>query len=259
MSDEQIAEVDDQGTGQSQETSENGEVKQPEAQTYITRADVEQLLENQAKQFERLLQSRSDKLGNWTEKRIQERLRAFNDAIQLQQKAGGQIDPALLRAAKSQIIEEEYSRDEESPVSASASAQAQSKKKEIDPDILAVNAQAAGIQRALGITLNKDDPEAKTVNVNGTPEDFLETFTKAVRAKKERLDGEKDNEDNKTSAPAAGKLPAQGGGKPSMATMEEAYKKEMAENRGQGSAVAQSIKEKWRKKGLDVDHISLYR
>lgn len=100
-----------------------------------------------------------------------------------------------------------------------------------------------------GVEVEDSDPEVEMLETKGSWEDYVATMTAAAIKKAKRTGA---------SSPKPKPVPAAVGsaGIDSVQSLEAAYKAEMLANRGKGMTVGDTIKEKYRKQGLDVDGVS---
>jgi len=93
------------------------------------------------------------------------------------------------------------------------------------------------------------DPEAELVDKETrNPDEFLASVRKAAEAKKARQEQERLEQ-------AQARSPVMGGSGITQGSLAERYKQDMLAARGQGMDAARSIKEKYRKLGVDVDQV----
>jgi hypothetical protein len=65
----------------------------------------------------------------------------------------------------------------------------------------ATNRKAQAISETMGITLEKEDPESTSLILEGTPDEFLESYRKSVRQKALRLEGQTTQPSAQATAP----------------------------------------------------------
>jgi hypothetical protein len=202
-------------------------------------------LEALAKMFEERLDKKLDEFGRKQQglrKKQEERIRqTVNDLLAAQRAAGVEMtkeQTQLLESHVRQQVEAEEVKAEEPP--------APQKADKADPMQEYVANGIKEIFDEFGVVYT-NDPEAEGLDKISDPVKFLLELRKRAEKKAQRL-----------------KVPAEAR-TPTMSTsgqagnMESEYKKEMLANRGKGYKVGEEIKEKYRKLGVKVDEISLFR
>lgn len=112
-----------------------------------------------------------------------------------------------------------------------------------------INKAATELMEKAGIEIDKADPEAAQID-RSSPLAYLDSVRSAIDAKRERLDQE-------ATASATATTPTMSAVGGSVSPTVDNYQSEMMAARGSQSAV-QAVKEKYRAKGLDVDHTPLF-
>lgn len=197
---------------------------------------LEGMLARALDERDRKQQSARDKQEARIKKEIDARLTALTEA---QVELTPEQRVILERKVRDQLSDQP-AEEEPAPAQAQATEQPQSAS---DIDVL-----AAEIMQEYGVVLDEQDPEAESLKEKGlTRRQWLKRFEDACATKKERL--------ATTSNPAASTVTIGGGSTPGNHKKE--YIDEMLANRGKGMKVAEQIKEKYRKLGVEVDTISL--
>lgn len=227
------------------EPSGQPENKEGKPVEYLTRQEAERLKADILEDVKRQTQSLTDRASSRIEKRVQDELKKFDEVVKIQKQAGIEIDQATLKNLRNEIVTNALTQVEDQPAPAMQSGQPPSSTEQA---LIAFTNQAAeAIAEELGVTLEKDDPEAKLVN-HDSPKAFLSSLRKATEAKKQRLE----------QSPASDvRVPTMNVGSPSVGSLTEQYKSEMLANRGTGLPKMREIKEKYRKMGVDVDNTTL--
>lgn len=238
-----------------QAESSQGETS-PKAPEYVTKPEIQAMLTEVEQRIAREAQSLMDKKLSKSEKKAQERIAALMTAVK---NGDVEMSPEQLAAAKQRIAVEAITADEPAPAEPKIEpqpAQVTQQSQQSDPF------QAAYIAECLAAGLSKDDiivqddPEAELIDQKAkTLREYLESVAKAAEAKVARLE-KRDKEGAGARLPGAG-LTARG--QASAESLTEQYKQEMLANRGNGYSVGATIKEKYRKMGVNVDEVSLTR
>lgn len=133
----------------------------------------------------RIAQSAADKAANSIRNQVQERLKQIEQAYQL---TGQDFTPEAKATARQNVINSILTEEPAEPAphvsqpSAPASTPAQEQGADTDP----VMDAAYQILKAQGVTLDENDPEIKSLKLDGTPGEYLASVTLAAATKKAR-------------------------------------------------------------------------
>ncbi len=199
----------------------------------LTRADVEKLVKDlTAKQYQ-AIQSMSAKQANHIKEEFEKRIAAMTEAgLKFTPEEAAKIQ----EATRKQLTETQPDNGKQA---------AQSAPQASDQGQQLINAYVEAMFDVYGVKVNPDDPEAAEVDLS-SPENFKKTYRQVVEKAAQ-----------KANTPAQARMPAPAGSGPSSPSAEK-YKQEMWAAKGRPAEMRQ-IKEKFRKSGLDVDSIPLYR
>lgn len=121
----------------------------------------------------------------------------------------------------------------------------------VDDDNATLQYEVADILKEVGVEVLQNDPEFLLIDFDAkTKYAFLRSVEKAAREKYERLANEGKKIGNPAAAPALV-------GRGESAELKSKYIQEMISARGQGHIVGKSIKDKYRKLGVNVDEIDI--
>ena len=222
------------------ETSQG--VSQPKDQPqYVTVDQVNALIE----QVKRDSQSLVDKSMG----RVSRDLASLKDAVEKVRATGVEITPEQEKEMRSRVIEQslaEVDKPSQEKQETQPAAQLEAKPAP-DP----VSAVAVQMMKSIlgGDIVANTDPEAELVDKETrNPDEFLASVRKAAEAKKARQEQERLEQ-------AQARSPVMGGSGITQGSLAERYKQDMLAARGQGMDAARSIKEKYRKLGVDVDQV----
>jgi hypothetical protein len=233
-----------------------GEAGQPDASQgasqpkdqpqYVTRDQMDAVIE----QVRRDTQSLVDKNVG----RMSQHLSKLNEAIERVRATGLEISPEQEKEMRTRALEKALS-EADAPPSQEKQDTPAAAQPTTQPALDPVSVVALNVMKGIlgGDVVTNADPEAELVDKDTkNPDEFLASVRKAAEAKKARLEGEK-------LELAQARSPVLGGGGASSTGLADQYKNEMLAARGKGMDAIRAIKEKWRKKGVDVDSVSLYK
>jgi hypothetical protein len=234
------------GSGQPSNPSEGG--RNADAQ-YLTRKDAETLKRELLSEVDRKTQSLTDKAQSRIERRVNDR---FAEIDRVAKMTGMTAD--VVERARQQAVMEEIAKVED-PASDSGGRAAQPEQQEtrtdtLTPDQEYVNRQLTRKFQKYGFPLAEDDPEVAELDLDKIqdPDEFLQAVEEGLQKKKQRLG----------TSPAA-RIPSMGTGTPATAEgLIDQYKKEMMAARGNREKVLQ-VKEAFRKRGVPVDQVNLFK
>lgn len=152
-------------------------------QSYLTRKEAEALMREIANQAAdgayRKAQSLVDKTDNRLKQQVEERFSKLKTA-RAQMEAAGQ---PVSDEAFDRLLEQERLNILSSVGNQDNPPGANIEQREAE----AINREAQKIMQEIGVEVEEDDPEAEYVNLQSTPEVFLETLRIAAKAKAKRL------------------------------------------------------------------------
>lgn len=227
----------------SQEPAPQEQESQEQPQ-YLTREEVQSLLDAQKDELLRQTQSLTDKASSRLDKKLRDELKKVDEVIALQKAAGLQITPVQESALRAQVYDKALKElgTEEGSDSAPAAQQGF----QDDPSQAAqkaaaavINGMAEEIYKKAGIMVMPDDPEASMVD-QSSPVAFLTTLQQAVEKKKQRVQ----------TAPEA-RITSLGRGQQPNTNLEAQYLEEKKKYQGDVNALIE-LKKKYRAKGLQI-------
>lgn len=235
-----------QGFGAHQEAAPSGNVPAvepgaPETPQFVTMDLLRQALTEQTEKLERRLQSLTDKQENRLKGEVDKRVKAMERNYQ----ALGMSVPA---EARQRIIDETVLSylDDEQPQASQPAAPS----KEL---VAYVNRKAQKIAEKAGVVLGPGDPEFSQVNqATADPDEYLESWERAVTSKAERLrGGQPPNQPTTPQHNPAARAPIAGSGTPGGQDLMQKYKQEAA-NLRPGSNELLQLRRDYRKLGLEL-------
>lgn len=188
--------VESQVPGQVPNVLAVSNVPAPEKETttaepkYMTEDQVKALLAAQKEEFERTLQSRTDKMSSRIEKQVQAQLRQVEDQFKVFESAGQVITPEVKERIRQKVMLDAYAKGEEETASPPATLTPMDAKPSISPSpeegrmgqegkVHPVLEQSFQIFRGLGLDPNTISDEAAGMIDQETKD--AETFLKSVR------------------------------------------------------------------------------
>jgi len=141
-------------------------------QDYVTADQIKSLEERISRQ----IQSMTDKAAKTVSKQVREQVDALKDVAR------------ELEGLPSNVPQSVRDQVYSDAVASVKGIEVGDKSAQADPDFnKRIEMLGADILDAAGMTLEPNDPEYKTLVLNKSPEDYLNSITKAVKAKKQRL------------------------------------------------------------------------
>lgn len=149
------------------------------APSYLTREEAEQLMKQAV---DEALNRQVGLYSKGTEK-LRTRLAALEEHVELQRSSGITVNDADVERMRNKILTTSLTEQDDKPQVAPAAAQ-QPAVQGLDPQ--RINTLGRTILENMGVTFTQGDPEIKAIKTNGTPEEYLESLTKAASAWKKR-------------------------------------------------------------------------
>ena len=235
------------GFGSQQEAGQPSGTLQPEQGApepqFVTIDLLRQALDEQASRIERRLQSMTDKQENRLKKEVDGKIAALEENY----RALGLTVPA---EARQRVIDDTVLSylDKDQPASQPLAP---------SPELVAyVNRKAQKIAEKAGVSLAPGDPEFAQVNQQtADPDEYLESWERAVTSKANRLQGTgQPVSTQQPSQPApnpASRMPMAGSGTPGGQDLMAQYKREAAALNNRTEDIL-TLRREYRKRGLDI-------
>jgi hypothetical protein len=226
----------------SAEVSE-GEPVNDEQQQYVSKSELMQMFE----EFTRKTQGLVDKNVGRLDKRVSEAMSKVEGSIEVLKSTGMTFTPEQEAQLRNKAMNDALMAKETPQTSQAAPAQVQTEGAgQVDP----ITAAARLIMSKNGVNFKDGDPEISLIDTTTEdPEAYLDSVKAAVKAYKERQTKPKTQ---------AGAPSAVGKGSGVLAPNADQYISEMIAAKGKPEEI-RTIKEKYRKAGLAVDTISLFK
>lgn len=116
-------------------------------------------------------------------KKVQETQTQLEKTLALMRENGVEVSPDVANIIQQKAFQAALTEPEQAPVTASQPAQAPGTDDQLDP----VTEMALGFEKRYGVEVAEDDPEARLIKTDGTPDEYIETYLQAIVAKKQRL------------------------------------------------------------------------
>lgn len=167
------------GTGAGQPTVDITNVGQPVQPQNLTLEQVTGLVaEAEEKAFRR-----AQGLFDRRFKKVQETQTQLENTLKLMRENGVEVSPDVANIIQQKAFQAALTEPEPAPVTASQPAQAPGTDDQLDP----VTEMALGFEKRYGVEVAEDDPEARLIKTDGTPDEYIETYLQAIVAKRQRL------------------------------------------------------------------------
>jgi hypothetical protein len=170
--------VSDQSTTIGQQAAGQPPVAPVQPQ-YLTRAEAEAMAKQASDDSFRRAQGLIDK----RDKAIQESLKNLQATIAMQKAAGIEITPAQEKQLEDQAILHAVRNTGTSEPAPMLQPAQVANDDALDP----ITTVAVGFERRYGVEITEADPEFKTINTTGEPDEYLETYLAAIKSKQQRL------------------------------------------------------------------------
>ena len=175
MSDQSNA-TGNQGAGQlSQDIDNVGSPVQPK---YITLDEAKALADQAAEQAFR----RAQGLVTKRDQAVQESIKSLKEVLEMQRKSGIAITAEQEETLQNQAILQAFKKAPQ-PDQPETEFSPEAEEGEVDP----VTAIAINLETRYGVTITDQDPEARGIKADGTPDEYIETYLQAIQAKAARL------------------------------------------------------------------------
>lgn len=168
------------GAGAGQLPPDINSVGQPVQPQYITYEQAQRMAQEAAETAFRRAQGLIDK----REQRVQDTLSSLQNALKLQRASGIEITPEQEKALQDKAILEAWKSPAQAPDLSKPAAQPVGD----EPDT--VTQIALGFEKRYGVEVYDEDPEARLIKADGTPDEYIETYISAIMAKRQRLQGQ---------------------------------------------------------------------
>jgi len=230
-----------QGAGQPPQTpvQTGGNDGQPQ---FLTRQEADALIKDAVESAVQRAQSLTGKAENRLRKEFQAKKAQMASATKMLESRGVVITPEIKSQLEAGLLAETLAEEQDGEP---GPGQPQRQVTGADQEIADINRRAMEMMLFFFVVIEDNDEEVKLLS-HKSPAAFLLSVAKAIEAKQARA-----------SLPPKAPTSAGGtGGIPPQATDQD-YIQAMMGARGKGAAYVKNIREQYKAKGVDVDHIPL--